>query len=107
MKDPDWNMLYNETVFRQLIHIGGHWDTLKKMSEPIDSIPRMAMFLSIIRPGKRHLIGKSWQEIATTIWDRTDDAYSFKQAHAVSYAHLVVVHMNLIATGIITSDALE
>jgi hypothetical protein len=107
MSEPDWSMLENETVFRQLIHISGHWDTAKKLSEPINTIPRMAMFLSLIRPGKRHLIGKTWQEISQTIWDRTDDSYSFKQAHAVSYAHLVVVHMNLIATGIIVPDVLE
>jgi DNA polymerase III alpha subunit len=57
----------------------------------------MAMFLAIIRPAKRHLIGKTWQEAAKTIWDKpTDDSYHFKKAHAVAYAHLVAVHMNLI-----------
>ena len=67
------------------------------MPEAIDSIPRMAMFLSIIRPAKRHLVGKSWKEIALTVWNKpNDDSYFFKKSHAVSYAHLVAVHMNLL-----------
>jgi len=67
------------------------------MPEPVDSIPRMAMLLSIIRPAKRHLIGKTWEEIAKTVWERPiDNTYYFKKSHAVAYAHLVVVHMNLI-----------
>jgi hypothetical protein len=68
------------------------------MPEAVNTIPRMAMFLAIIRPGKRHLIGLPWAEAANTIWDKTEDGYVFKKAHAVGYAHLVVVHMNLITT---------
>jgi DNA polymerase III alpha subunit len=55
------------------------------------------MFISLIRPGKKHLIGKTWREIAETIWDRDEEGYSFKRSHAVAYAQLVVVHMNLLA----------
>jgi hypothetical protein len=56
----------------------------------------MAMFLALIRPGKRHLVGKSWSEIACTVWESTDEGYTFKKSHAVAYAHLVVVNMNLL-----------
>jgi len=94
--EPLWDLLYQREFCSQLIHIGSHYDTLVKMPEPVNSIPRMAMFLAIIRPGKRHLIGKPWSEVAQTIWDATDDGYTFKKAHAVSYAHLVAVNMNLI-----------
>jgi hypothetical protein len=66
------------------------------LPEPIDTIPRMAMFLAAIRPGKKHLIGQPWKDVAKTIWDKVEGEYTFKKAHAVSYAHLVVVHMNLI-----------
>lgn len=67
------------------------------MPEPINSIPRLSMFLSVIRPGKKHLIGKSWKEVSETIWTvGDDDGYSFKKSHAVAYAHLVVIHMNLL-----------
>ena len=92
-----WDLLLDREFCSMLIHIGNHYDTLIKMPEPVDSIPRMAMFLSVIRPAKRHLIGKTWKEVAETVWDKpTDDSYYFKKSHAVAYAHLVAVHMNLI-----------
>lgn len=94
---PLWDLLLQREFCGQLIHIGNHYDTLVKMPEPVDSIARMAMFLSVIRPAKRHLIGQKWSEVAKTVWERpSDDSYYFKKAHAVSYAHLVAVHMNLI-----------
>ena len=57
MQDPDWTKLYDPTICGQLIHINNHYDTLLKMPEPVDTIPRLAMFLAVIRPAKRHLIG--------------------------------------------------
>ncbi len=96
-REPDWTKLYEREFCEQLIHIGSHYDTLLKMADVVDSIPRMAMFLSIIRPAKRHLIGKPWAEIAKTVWERpAGDEYYFKKSHAVAYAHLVVVNMNLL-----------
>lgn len=96
-QEPDWTKLYDTAFCEQLIHIGSHYNTLTKMPEVINSIPRMAMFLSIIRPAKRHLIGLSWAEVAKTVFEKPqDDGYYFKKAHAISYAHLVVVHMNLL-----------
>lgn len=95
--EPAWDKLYDPEFFARLIHVGSHYDTLLKMPEAVNSIPRMAMFLSVIRPAKRHLIGKKWAEVAATVWDKpSDDGYYFKKSHAVSYAHLVVVNMNLL-----------
>lgn len=96
MHEPDWTKLQDHECFSRLIHIGKHWNTMLKMPEPINSIPRLAMFLAIIRPGKRHLIGKSWNEVSKTIWDRNVDGYTFRKSHAVAYAHLVVVQLNLL-----------
>jgi hypothetical protein len=96
MREPDWTKLYDRSICEQLIHINNHYDTLLKMPEPVDSIPRLAMFLAVIRPAKRQLIGKSWKEIAKTVWDRVDGEYSFKKAHAIAYAQLVVVNLNLL-----------
>jgi len=70
----------------------------------VDTIPRLAMFLAVIRPAKRHLMGQSWAEVAKTVWDRTEDVYYFKKAHAISYAYLVVVNMNLIELGQLTNQ---
>lgn len=97
-QEPDWARLYDPDFCAQLIHIGNHYETLVKMPEAVTSIPRMAMFLAIIRPGKRHLIGQKWADVAKTIWDANEEGYVFKKAHAVAYAHLVCVHMNLLST---------
>jgi len=95
--EPNWELLNDRSFVEKLIHIGNHYDLINRMPDPITSIPRMAMFLSIIRPAKRHLIGLSWKEVAKTIWDKpSDDGYFFKKSHAVSYAQLVAVHMNLL-----------
>ena len=98
MQEPDWSKLQDREFFDKLIQIGNsyHYETFQKLSEPITSIPRLAMFISLIRPGKKHLIGKTWKEIAQTIWERDEEGYSFKKAHSIAYAHLVVVHMNLL-----------
>ena len=106
MREPDWAKLYDRNICEQLIHVNNHYDTMLKMPEPIDSIPRLAMFLSVIRPAKRSLIGKSWKEVAETVWQKpTDETYYFKQAHAISYAQLVVVNLNLLCEQELSNDA--
>ena len=58
----------------------------------------------MIRPAKRHLIEKQWPDIMTEVWTKpTDGSYYFKKAHAVAYAHAIVVHMNLICDGLYDS----
>jgi len=95
--EPAWEKLYDPEFFAKLIHVGSHYDLLLKCPEAVNSIPRMAMFLALIRPGKRHLIGKTWKEVAATVWEKTEnDVYFFKKSHSISYAHLVVVNMNLL-----------
>jgi hypothetical protein len=97
-QEPEWDRLYDPEFCAKLIHIGAHYDTLIKMPEAVNSIPRLAMFLAVIRPAKRHLIGRSWREVAETIWERpTDGGYYFKKSHSVGYAHLVAVNMNLLS----------
>jgi uncharacterized protein (DUF1697 family) len=95
--EPMWEMLEHKEFVQQIIHINNHYDLLKKMPEPVNSIARMAMFLSIIRPAKRNLAGLPWSEVAKTVWGKpSNDAYFFKKSHAISYSQLVAVHMNLL-----------
>lgn len=96
MREPNWENLKDQAFVEKLIHLNNQYYNLQKMPEPINTIPRLAMFLAIIRPGKKHLIGKSYSEIAKTVWDKGSDGYTFKRSHAIAYAHLVVVHMNLL-----------
>jgi hypothetical protein len=97
-QDPPWDRLYDPEFCQQVIHIGNHYDTLIKMPEAVNSIERMAMFLAVIRPAKRFLIGVNWREVAQKVWDVPEDGgYYFKKSHSVAYAQLVVVHMNLLS----------
>lgn len=96
MYDPDWSVLKDRPTVEKLMHLGNSYDLIQRMPEPIDSIPRLGMFLAAIRPAKRHLIGKTWKEVNQTVWDKDQTGYSFKRSHAIAYAQLVVVHMNLL-----------
>jgi DNA polymerase III alpha subunit len=64
------------------------------------TISELAMILALIRPGKKHLVPvcqeKGFQAIEDEIWQKTDEAYFFKKSHAVGYAHLIVMQLNLI-----------
>jgi hypothetical protein len=95
-REPDWAKIYDTEFCAKVMHIGNHHNLLMSMPEPVDSIPRMAMFLAIIRPAKRHLVGLSWKEVAKTVWDASDDEYAFKKSHSLAYANLVCVHINLL-----------
>jgi len=96
MQDPDWSKLNDKAFVEKLIHLSNHYNIIQKMPEPVNSIPRLAMLLAIIRPAKKHLIGKTWREVGLTVWDKTDESYGFKKSHSIAYAQLVVVHMNLL-----------
>ena len=97
MGDPDWDMLKDKKIVEQLIHLSNHYYSLQKMPEPVNSIPRLAMFLAVIRPAKKHLIGQPWVNVAKTVWEKESNDYHFKKSHSVAYANLVVVHMNLLS----------
>jgi hypothetical protein len=95
---PPWQRLWTDHAWAsQLAHVGNYTDLLRVMKP--DSIPRMAAFISVIRPGKAHLQTRHWDEVFATVWDGDESrGYTFKKSHAVSYAALVALHMNLINT---------
>jgi len=96
-QDPPWERLRTDPTWaKQLAHIGNYTDLLKSMRP--DSIPRMAAFISIIRPGKAHLQNRPWAEVFETVWDGDDSkGFVFKKSHSISYAALVALHMNLLS----------
>jgi hypothetical protein len=93
---PPWDRLWQDSAWAgQLVHVGNYTELLKSMRP--DSIPRMAAFISIIRPGKSHLQNKSWKEVFDSVWNGDDSkGFVFKHSHAISYAALVALHMNLL-----------
>ena len=95
-KEPPWQRLWTDLEWaKQLVHVGNYADLLQSMRP--DSIPRMAAFISIIRPGKAHLQNRPWAEVFESVWDGDDSkGFVFKHAHAIGYAALVALHMNLL-----------
>ena len=94
-KETDWTRLQDKDFCEQIVHIGNYHDLIVAMQP--DNIQRMAAFISIIRPGKAHLQHKSWPDVFATVWDGDNSAgFVFKKSHAISYARLVALHINLL-----------
>jgi hypothetical protein len=94
---PNWSRLWTDSEWaKQLVHVGNYTALLETMQP--DSVPRMAAFISIIRPGKAHLQNRPWAEVFESVWDGDDSkGFVFKHAHAIGYAALVALHMNLLS----------
>ena len=94
-KEPLWDLLSAPEFTTKLFHVGEHSSLLQKLKPT--TIEQLAATLAIIRPAKRHLIDRSWPDIMKEVWVKpSDGSYYFKKAHAVAYAHAIVVQMNLI-----------
>jgi hypothetical protein len=93
---PPWSRLWIDPAWAQrLVHVGNYTELLQTMRP--DSIPRMAAFISIIRPGKAHLQNQPWEHVFASVWDGdASHGFVFKQSHAIGYATLVALHMNLL-----------
>ncbi len=95
VQEPLWDLLEQDEFVNLLFHINGHGNILRVMKPR--SIEELAAVLAIIRPAKKHLLGKSWNEVFSDVWVKpTSEEYYFKKAHAIAYAQAVVVQMNLI-----------
>jgi DNA polymerase III alpha subunit len=93
--EPLWDLLEDDNFNSLLFHVNGHGGILRLMKP--NSIEKLAAILAMIRPAKKHLIGKSWVEVMAEVWVKpTNDDYYFKKSHAIAYATAVVVQMNLI-----------
>jgi hypothetical protein len=96
--EPLWDLLYEKDICDQLFHINGYHNLLRELKPT--SIVELAMVLAMIRPGKKHLIpickDNGFQSIKDEIWTKTEDSYFFKKAHAISYASVIIVQLNLI-----------
>ena len=99
--EPQWDRLWTDSNWaKQLVHVGNYTELLKSMKP--DNIPRMAAFISIIRPGKAHLQNQPWPAVFDSVWDGDSSrGFVFKKAHALGYARLVALHMNLLSQPVV------
>ena len=93
--EPLWDLLEQDDFVNLLFHVSGYGNVLRQMKPK--SIEELAAVLAVIRPAKKHLLGKQWEEVFNEVWTKpTTDEYYFKKAHAIAYATAIVVQMNLI-----------
>ena len=101
--EPMWELFKHQEIVEQLFHISNHWDIVKQ--HPPTDIEHLAMILAMIRPGKRHLVGKTWKQVEKDVWVKPkDDTYFFKKSHSYGYALAIVVQLNLIVEGLSQSS---
>jgi DNA polymerase III alpha subunit len=97
--EPLWDLLLQEDFSNLLFHVNGHGSILREMQPT--SIEQLAAVLAMIRPAKRHLIGKPWTTVMSEVWTKPEtNDYYFKKSHATAYAAAIVVQMNLICESI-------
>ena len=93
-KEPDWSLLYKKSVVEKLPHINNYYTLLNQLPK-IDSIDKLAMFIAIIRPAKKHLIPivirSGWRSIEKDIWTKEEEGYQFKKSHAIAFAIMIKV----------------
>lgn len=104
-KEPIWELFQYQEIVEQLFHIGSHYDIVNRLKPT--NIEQLAAILAIIRPGKKHLIDKSWDEILKEVWvkNTSDEGYHFKRSHSYSYAMLIIVQLNLICENLILGQS--
>jgi DNA polymerase III alpha subunit len=97
--EPLWDLLEQDDFVDLLFHVNGHGSILRQMKPR--TVEQLAAVLAMIRPAKRHLIGQDWDTILKEVWVKpANDEYYFKKSHSLSYAMVVIVHMNLICENI-------
>jgi len=97
-QEPLWDLLEQKEFCDMIFHINRYHKLIAELKPR--SIEELAMFLSLLRPGKKHLIEKckekGWASIESEIWMKAKNDYSFKRSHSIAYATAILVQMNLI-----------
>jgi hypothetical protein len=93
-KEPNWDRLSDQQFVSGLYHLNNHYDLVKEYMPK--NTEQLAQLLAIIRPAKSYLRGKSWSEIEKAVWTPPRNRqYYFKKAHAIAFAILIQIQMNL------------
>lgn len=95
-KEPPWDFFEYAEITDQLFHLKGHSNLLRRFKPK--SVEDLATILAIIRPSKAYLQRESWDKIMNEVWVKNegDDSYQFKRCHAISYALVIIVNLNLL-----------
>ena len=95
----DWNLLKIPSVVKDLFQLSKHYDLLQEL-QPTSEM-ELADVLALIRPQKRYLLDfykKNKDQCRKLLYTKeSGDAYSFKKAHAIAYALVIVLQLHLIS----------
>lgn len=107
-EDFPWHWFRDERFYTheetrlQVTHLARHFDVCQ--TYPPESVLDVAALIALIRPRKKYLIGQHWDVIEEKIWKKLPEEdsdkpgnYFFKKSHAVAFALVILVHMQLIA----------
>lgn len=100
--EPDWGLLLLPSEQTKLFQLANHGEILTEIKPK--SIEELADVLALIRPGRKQYVKlyKTQREATRKIlYAKAEKGYSFKKAHAISYAMVVVLQLHLIDTGVI------
>lgn len=101
--EPDWDLLQDPNVVAGLFQLKNSYDFVKQMKPR--SVEDLADVIAIIRPEKRHLLDRyvadknRTRKVLFQIGE--EGAGSFKKAHAIAYALMIVLQLNSHRTAIV------
>lgn len=101
--EPEWQLLNDRKTVEKLFHIRQHYDLVNKISPT--TIQELADCIALIRPGKKRLLHQYLNDKITIrnteLYTKSDDQYSFKRSHAISYAMTIVLQLHLVKLKVI------
>lgn len=102
-KSPKWGLLLKHSVIDKIFQLNQNLELVRKVQPK--SIIEIADCISLIRPGKIHLMDQYLvqpETIRHLLYQHGDsDKYAYKKGHAISYAMIVVLQLHLIDAGIL------
>jgi len=94
LRRVDWSAFEREEIVTQLHHINNYFEIVGAYQP--QSIEDLAALIALIRPAKQYLIGEQWPVLHKSIWKKeAGDAYFFKKSHAIAFALLIVVQLQV------------
>lgn len=99
-RKPNWKILENRENVEKLFHLGNHFyvvDTIKPTS-----VLELADCIAIIRPNKIALLDKYNKNkilVRKELYTKRDKS-DMRKSHAIAYALLIVLQLNLIDLGV-------
>jgi hypothetical protein len=100
--EPNWNLLLDERIVKQLFQIKNHYILLLKLQPR--SILELADAIALLRPAKQNLIDRylhSKPQTRRELYKTPLPKGCFKKGHALAYAQTIVLQLHLLEAGLL------